>query len=250
VSTLTYPQSLPQAPFSLSPNAHRILDLFRWYWRKLGGCFPRQRYIASKIRKSVDTVQRAIKELVAAGLLKIGRRGPRSNVYEEIVQLPPSPQLSFDFAVSFAVSSEPASLMYEVRSKEHHEPERKPPAEAATPNASLPVGFDEQFQGYIGLFIAAQKPLSRVDICRAHAVWTGLDLPDRTAAVVDAHHTIVRRNNPRYIPFPVNHLLSQAWTRIAIPEREIEYIDPRAEDKRSEVDDWGLKIRNFLGGAA
>jgi hypothetical protein len=110
-----------------------------------------------------------------------------------------------------------------------------PPGESASPEAlQLPVGFDERFQCYIGIFIAAGKPLSRMDITLAHAVWTGLSFPDREKALADALHTCQRQKNPRYIPFPKNHLLSASWERDALP-RTLEFIDPKAEESRNKV---------------
>lgn len=44
-------------------------------------CFPSQSYIAQKLHISVRTVQRAIKELVQAKLIKVKRRGSVSNIY-------------------------------------------------------------------------------------------------------------------------------------------------------------------------
>lgn len=237
---------LPTQDLSLlSPNARRVLDLFRWYWRKLGGCWPKQRFIAAKIGKSVETVRRAVKELLLSGLIKIFHHGPRGATYSEPEQVPISAQLDLDFDRDFDRDSEPVSIYTELKPEVTPEPARKPPPEPATPKRpALPVGFDEQFQGYIGLFVAGQKPLSRVDIVRAHAVWIGLELSDRTAAVADAEYTIKRCKVPRYIPFPSNHLLSQAWTRTAIAERQIEYIDPRAEESRKKQDSI---LDRFLG---
>jgi len=44
-------------------------------------CFPSQKYISEQLHVSVRTVQRAIKELVQAGLIKVKRRGSISNIY-------------------------------------------------------------------------------------------------------------------------------------------------------------------------
>ena len=45
-------------------------------------CFPSQKTLAYRLNKSVRTVQRALKELVKFGLVKIKRRGSISNIYE------------------------------------------------------------------------------------------------------------------------------------------------------------------------
>jgi hypothetical protein len=104
-----------QAPLSLSSNARRVLDLFRWYWRKLGGCWPKQRFIAAKIGKSVETVKRAVKELLTAGLVKIFRHGPRGATYTEAEQVPVSAQLDLDFDTDSSVPS----LLTEVSHGKH-----------------------------------------------------------------------------------------------------------------------------------
>lgn len=44
-------------------------------------CYPSQEYLSQKLRKSVRQIQRYIKELVQANLIKIKRRGSISNVY-------------------------------------------------------------------------------------------------------------------------------------------------------------------------
>lgn len=44
-------------------------------------CFPSQKYIAEKLHISVRTVQRNIKILVEAKLIKVKRRGSISNIY-------------------------------------------------------------------------------------------------------------------------------------------------------------------------
>lgn len=44
-------------------------------------CFPGQSYLAEKLNKSIRTIQRYLKELVQAKMIKIKHRGSISNVY-------------------------------------------------------------------------------------------------------------------------------------------------------------------------
>lgn len=44
-------------------------------------CFPSQKYLAEKLNRSIRTIQRYLKELVQAKMIKIKRRGSISNIY-------------------------------------------------------------------------------------------------------------------------------------------------------------------------
>ena len=45
-------------------------------------CYPSQKVLASRLRKSVRTVQRYITELIELGLIAVKRRGSTSNLYK------------------------------------------------------------------------------------------------------------------------------------------------------------------------
>ncbi|QGU93846.1 winged helix-turn-helix transcriptional regulator [Clostridium bovifaecis] len=67
----------------LSGQAFKLYCILKSYcFNNKTTCFPSQKTLSERLNKSVRTVQRAIKELVEAGLIKIKRRGSISNVYE------------------------------------------------------------------------------------------------------------------------------------------------------------------------
>ena len=179
------------------------------------------KYLAKHFQRSVGTVKNWFTELYRHKILDSQRRGSKPPLYRIL-----RPQI---------VTCKPPHLLTEcdeigvsTRARERKilpMPERTP----------LPVGFDEQFQTYVGYFEASGKPLNRIDITRAHAVWTGLEPKDRDGAVADALQLCVERLEPRMIPFPVNHLLSQAWTRVAKP-RTLPCKPPASEHRESRVE--------------
>ncbi|MFL0198289.1 helix-turn-helix domain-containing protein [Clostridium sp. WILCCON 0269] len=66
----------------ISNRAYRIYSFLNsMCFGKKDKCFPSQSYIAKKLRICVRTIQRGLKELVQAGLIKVKRRGSMSNVY-------------------------------------------------------------------------------------------------------------------------------------------------------------------------
>jgi hypothetical protein len=74
-----------------------------------------------------------------------------------------------------------------------------------------------QFAAYIGVFGAYGKALNAGDVAAARVVWGVLGLEDRLAACDDIQNAAERSSNARYIPLPVNHLNSRAWTRRVAP---------------------------------
>ena len=55
----------------LSVNARAVLSVLLGYVNEFGGCYPSRRLIAEEIGKSVDTVDRALRELVKAGVVRV-----------------------------------------------------------------------------------------------------------------------------------------------------------------------------------
>lgn len=67
----------------LSGQTFRLYCLLKSYcFNNKTTCFPSQKTLSERLNKSVRTVQRALKELVTAGLVKVKRRGSISNIYE------------------------------------------------------------------------------------------------------------------------------------------------------------------------
>lgn len=105
-----FPVKISLSQPELSKWAIRLLDYFRWSWRVLKSCWPKQKFLAAKLKTSVETVQRAVKELVAAGLVAVQRRGPRGAVYTQAVQTVENSQLAFDFDRDFDRDSAPPPI--------------------------------------------------------------------------------------------------------------------------------------------
>jgi DNA-binding transcriptional MocR family regulator len=67
----------------MSDGAFRLYCLIQSYcFGDKEQCYPSQRVLASRLRKSVRTVQRYITELIELGLLVVKRRGSTSNLYQ------------------------------------------------------------------------------------------------------------------------------------------------------------------------
>ncbi len=68
---------------NMSDGAFRLYCLIESYC--YGGkkeCFPSQKTLAERLRKSVRTTQRYINELIKLGLITVKRRGSTSNLYQ------------------------------------------------------------------------------------------------------------------------------------------------------------------------
>ena len=59
----------------------------------------------------------------------------------------------------------------------------------------LPVGFDEAFSNYIGIFYAAGKAMNVHDVHRAHAAWIGIGPPEWAPATAHALEQCQRTPN-------------------------------------------------------
>lgn len=67
----------------ISDGAFRLYSILKSYcFGNKTTCFPSEITLASKMRKSVRTIQRYIKELIKASLITKKRRGSISNIYE------------------------------------------------------------------------------------------------------------------------------------------------------------------------
>lgn len=93
------------------------------------------------------------------------------------------------------------------------------------------------FEEFIGLFLAAGKPVNPGDVIQAQAKWVTLNEESKLLAFQDARQQLMRTRDARYMPLPANYLAARPWTRTA-PARTLPYIDPKTEkalDTHSEV---------------
>jgi len=100
------------------------------------------------------------------------------------------------------------------------------------PKTSVSGILCEQF---IGLFLAAGKPLNKGDMQRAKSRWCELSPEDQTAAFNAAHEKLIQTADPQFIPLPANFLSAKSWTRSAPPRTlPVEQIDKPKKSKRAE----------------
>ena len=67
---------------TLSNGAFRCYVLLKQYcYADKDTCYPAQKTLAGILKRSVRTIQRYLKEIKEAGLLKVKRRGSISNMY-------------------------------------------------------------------------------------------------------------------------------------------------------------------------
>lgn len=208
----------------------RVKNYFRGYAAHDRDIRGRRQYQADKCRMPLSTFARYLRYLIQTGWMETVRRLPRLaiRVVTEIRKVFSSPP----FASSNETSRETSPPIYQVSSEENPGGRKETPELSVT--RPLPVGYDELFQRYVGVFISAGKNLNRVDIARAHATWSGMELADRIAAVEDAIKVCKGTRYQRFMPFPVNHLASQGWTRVAA-ERTLVFEDPKMEERREEM---------------
>ena len=180
----------------------------------------KQATLANWIGYCLRSIKYGIAELVRAGFLLVTQRGPTSAIYK-ILQPECTP-----FCTPSAGSSLYDSEPYEKTSKtetpttaqENMEPEPLKTARA-TP-------YSEAFEGYIGVFMSAGKPLNDQDVFSAWREWREIPVAEQLHAVRDAVIVLQGTREARYMPFPVNHLRGRGWTRRAL-ERTLPYHDPR-----------------------
>lgn len=219
----------------ISFGAKRCLDLLRWYQKRFRDVFPKQKTLAAQLERgkplSLRTLRRWIAELVAAGLLIVTYHGPRGAEYRLVdkpVELVDESQMSFgfenqdgsdsvlDFGRDYPSPPLTEYVRYGSNTSAPPQPQR---SENPQPQSSLPAvhpASDPQFQTYFGVFLAAGKALNQPDMHRAAEVWRHLPLSDRLGATQHARQICQATEDPKFIPLPVNHLQSQAWTRIAM----------------------------------
>jgi hypothetical protein len=118
-------------------------------------------------------------------------------------------------------------------------PNRKPVSDSdissPQPKTSVSGILCEQF---IGLFLAAGKPLNKGDMQRAKSRWCELSPEDQTAAFNAAHGKLIQTADPQFIPLPANFLSAKSWTRSAPPRTlPVEQIDKPKKSKRIEERD-------------
>ena len=77
---------------------------------------------------------------------------------------------------------------------------------------AVTVRESDGWDNYLGVFLAAGKALSDADIQDALRNWISMDMAEQILAFQHIQ-LVARRNDPEWIPFPVNHLRKKPWTR-------------------------------------
>lgn len=97
--------------------------------------------------------------------------------------------------------------------------------------SSAPVCPDRSENGYsafVGLFLAAGKPINERDLELTRARWFEFSFDDQIRAYRAAREQLLRTLEPRFIPLPANFLRAKSWTRSA-PKRTLPHLDPKTE---------------------
>lgn len=71
----------------MSMGAYKCYVVLTRMCQNKDNCYPSQETLAKKLRRTVRTVQRYIKELVEHNLIKITRRGSTSNLYTIVAKI-------------------------------------------------------------------------------------------------------------------------------------------------------------------
>ena len=203
-------------PVDLSKGARRLLRILQWFKRKAKEIRVGQKWLADRLGVSLRSVNRWFAELRAAGAEILEWRGPNP------------PLISVD-GVAFGVAFAPlVSITQSEQQKPLPKQNTTNAPSSSEPRAQgrkqLPVGFDEAFSNYIGIFYAAGKAMNVHDVHRAHAAWIGIGPGEWEAATKHALEQCQRTRHAQFVPMPVNHLLDRGWTRVA-PPRTLPYVD-------------------------
>jgi hypothetical protein len=83
------------------------------------------------------------------------------------------------------------------------------------------AGFEE----FIGIFVAAGKPLNAGDVAGAQVLWPLLSFQDRKLAISAIEKQLRATVCVAFMPLPVNFLRARPWTRTA-PPRTLPYNKP------------------------
>lgn len=187
------------------------------------GAIKFQRSLAARFQVCTRTIRRWLTELRKCGfLVTIERRGRTSARY--IIDLGMSTRMSTQEAEN--VHSKPPHPLSElnVDNKASETAERKGPIMEQTSN--LPERRSlEGFEGFMGVFLAAGKPLNSGDVAAARVIWPLLSFEDRAQAIAAITNQLRHTENPAYMPLPANFLRAKPWTRSA-PPRTLPYDKP------------------------
>ena len=96
-----------------------------------------------------------------------------------------------------------------------------------------------RFEEFIGIFIAAGKPLNAGDVMGAKVLWPLLNFEDRAKAISAIEKQLRATESPAFMPLPVNFLRAKPWTRVAL-SRTLPY------DKPSKILDRLDKAAQYL----
>ncbi len=88
---------------------------------------------------------------------------------------------------------------------------------------------------YIGIFLAAGKPLNDRDLEKTLRIWLGMPTEAKLQATSDAEAMCRSASSHEHIKFPFNHLSDHPWTRKA-PERVLPYDKPLSKSEQAHAD--------------
>ena len=215
---------------NLSSGARRLLNHLQFLDRLERGCIIFQRSLAGRFRVCTRTIRRWLTELRLAGFIdEIRRRGRTS---AKVVM---STRMSTQEAENVH-SNEPPPIFTEITEEKEQSALRKGPQmeQRLTERRS-----NARFEEFIGIFVAAGKPLNAGDVGAARVLWPLLSFEDRARAIAAIEKQLRATESAAYMPLPVNFLRAKPWTRTALT-RSLPY------DKPSKILDRLSKAEKYL----
>lgn len=171
--------------------------------------------------------------LKAEGFLSSERHGRQCRTYQ--VFAPQEPKN----APQKCTSETAAPLLTELRSeKEQRETPRKGPVMETRPWPQRLQNLD-RFEEFIGIFVAAGKPMNIGDVGAAKIPWSLLGPDEKAVAIAAIEKQLRATESAAFMPLPLSFLRAKPWTRTA-PPRTLPY------DKPSKILDRLEKAWQYL----
>lgn len=197
----------------LTSGERRLLNHLQFLDRLEHGAIKFQRSLAARFRVCTRTIRRWLTRLREAGFIdSILRRGRTS---AKVVM---STRMSTQEAENVH-SNAPPPIFTEIT--EEKEQRRPPQMERGLTERRSNARFEE----FIGIFIAAGKPLNAGDVGAARVLWPLLSFEDRARAIAAIEKQLRATESAAYMPLPVNFLRAKPWTRTAL-KRSLPYDKP------------------------
>lgn len=201
---------------NLSCGAVRLLSHLRFLSSLEKGAIKFQRTLALRFRVCSRTIRRWLTELKEGGFLaSIIRRGRTSARYE----------MSTQAAENVHSKAAPPIFTERREEKEQREAPRRGPQMETGLEFFRSMRNLARFEEFIGIFIAAGRPLNAGDVGAARVTWALLSAEDKAQAIAAIEKQLRATESAAFMPLPANFLRAKPWTRTA-PPRTLPYDKP------------------------